>query len=155
MARSIIIIGAGMGGLASGIYGQANGFETRIFEMNSVPGGQCCSWKKGGYTFDGCIHHLFGCSPESRIYELWQELGAMPRDLVQPEECVSVLSPEGKLFRDHYDLGKLESHMLDLAPGDARTIREYSRGIKAFGGPDKYHNAIHELEQALYQKKQS
>jgi type I restriction enzyme R subunit len=27
--------------------------------------------------------------------------------------------------------------------------------IKAFGGPEKYHNAIHELEQALYQKKQS
>ena len=136
MSKSIIIIGSGMGGLAAGIYGQANGFETRIFEMHNLPGGQCCAWKQGGYTFDGCIHHLFGCSPESRIYELWQELGAMPRDLVQPEECVSVLSPEGKLFRDYYDLEKLESHMLELAPGDAPTIREYIRGIKAFGGPD-------------------
>ena len=33
MAQSVIIIGAGMGGLAAGIYGQINGFRTRIFEM--------------------------------------------------------------------------------------------------------------------------
>jgi phytoene dehydrogenase-like protein len=136
VAKSIIIIGAGMGGLAAGIYGQANGFETRIFEMHSLPGGQCASWKQGGYTFDACIHHLFGCSPASRIYELWQELGAMPREMVQPAECVSVLSPEGKLFRDHYDLEKLESHMLALAPSDAPAVRDYIRGIKAFGGRD-------------------
>jgi phytoene dehydrogenase-like protein len=136
MSRSIIIVGAGMGGLSAGIYGQANGFETRIFEMHSVPGGQATSWKRGGYTFDVCLHHLFGCSPKSRIYELWQEIGAMPRELVQPAECVSVLSPEGKLFRDYYDLEKLESHMLELAPADARVIREYLGGIRALGGPD-------------------
>jgi phytoene dehydrogenase-like protein len=30
--KRIIIIGSGMGGLATGIYGQRNGFETTIFE---------------------------------------------------------------------------------------------------------------------------
>jgi phytoene dehydrogenase-like protein len=40
MNKSIIIIGAGMGGLAAGIYGQMNGYQTKIFEMHSVPGGQ-------------------------------------------------------------------------------------------------------------------
>jgi phytoene dehydrogenase-like protein len=101
MARkSIIIIGAGMGGLAAGIYGQMNGFATRIFEMHSKPGGQCAAWKRKGYIFDACIHHLFGCDPSSRIYDLWQELGAMPRDLVPIRECVSVVSPDGRLFHD-------------------------------------------------------
>jgi phytoene dehydrogenase-like protein len=105
MARkSIIIIGAGMGGLAAGIYGQMNGFATRIFEMHSKPGGQCAAWKRKGYIFDACIHHLFGCDPSSRIYDLWQELGAMPRDLVPIRECVSVVSPDGRLFHDYYDL---------------------------------------------------
>jgi phytoene dehydrogenase-like protein len=136
MAKSVIIIGAGMGGLAAGIYGRANGFETRIFEMHSLPGGQCTAWKRGGYTFDVCIHHLFGCSPASRIHELWRETGAMPRDMVMPAECVSVLSPDGRLFRDHYDLGRLEHHLLDLAPGDEKPIRDYLRGIRAFSAPD-------------------
>lgn len=39
--KRIAIIGAGMGGLAAGIYGQLNGYQTEIFEMHSLPGGQC------------------------------------------------------------------------------------------------------------------
>jgi len=136
MAGSIVIIGAGMGGLAAGVYGRMNGFDTRIFEMHSVPGGQCCAWKRQGYTFDGCIHHLFGCAPGSRLYDLWRELGAMPREMVKPEECTSVLSPDGRLFRDYYDLDRLGAHLKELAPGDAKTIDEYIRGCRAFTGSD-------------------
>ena len=137
MADDIIIIGAGMGGLAAGIYGRLNGFRTRIFEMHTLPGGQCTAWKREGYTFDACIHHLFGCSPASRLYDLWRELGAMPRDLVQPAECTAVLSADGTtLFRDYYDLEKLEAHLLELAPADAKVIRDYIAGVRAFLGPD-------------------
>ena len=136
MAGSIIIIGAGMGGLAAGIYGRLNGFKTKIYEMHGLPGGQCASWRRGGYTFDACIHHLFGCSPASPIHGLWTELGAMPREMVKPAECVSVLGTDGKLFRDYYGLEKLESHMLELAPADAAVIEDYIRGIKSFLGRD-------------------
>ena len=40
MAGRSIIIGAGMGGLAAGIYAWMNGYNTRILEMHSKPGGQ-------------------------------------------------------------------------------------------------------------------
>lgn len=136
MAGSIIIIGSGMGGLAAGVYGRLNGFDTQIFEMNAVPGGQCCAWKRGGFTFDGCIHHLFGCAPGSRLYDLWRELGAMPREMVRLEECTSVLAPDGRLFRDFYDLERLRAHMIELAPGDAAAIDDYIRGCRAFAGED-------------------
>lgn len=99
MEKSIIIAGAGMGGLAAGVYGRLNGYHTTIFEQHSVPGGQCASWKRHGYTFDGCIHHLFGTDPSSKLYTLWRELGAMPRELARTSECVSVASPDGKLFK--------------------------------------------------------
>jgi len=128
--RSIIIIGAGMGGLASGIYGQLNGFSTRIFEMHSVPGGQCAGWKRKGYTFDGCIHHLMGCNPGSRLYRLWEELGAMPREMRVTEDCVSVCAPDGREFRDYYNLERLRDHMIELAPADRPTIEHYLRGIE-------------------------
>jgi phytoene dehydrogenase-like protein len=136
MADSIIIIGAGMGGLAAGIYGRMSGFKTQIFEMHTLPGGQCAAWKREGFTFDACIHHLFGCSPSSKIYGLWQELGAMPREMVKPAECVSVLSPDGKLFRDYYDIEKLEGHLHELAPADSQAITDYIKGIRAFSGDD-------------------
>lgn len=136
MGESVIIIGAGMGGLAAGIYGRLNGFKTKIFESHSLPGGQCASWKRDGFTFDACIHHLFGCAPASKLYGLWQELGAMPREMVKPAECVSVLSPDGRLFRDYYDLEKLEAHLIELAPADSGVIKDYIRGIKAFTKDD-------------------
>jgi phytoene dehydrogenase-like protein len=138
MKKSIIIIGAGMGGLASGIYGQINGYKTRIFEMHSVPGGQCAAYKRKGYTFDVCIHHLFGCSPQSKINMLWRELGAMPRELVYTKECVSVSSPDGKMFIDYYDLERLEQHLKELSPGDAKVIDEYIRAIAAFSKSDMW-----------------
>ena len=37
--KSIIIIGAGIAGLAAGCYGQMNGYRTQIFEMDTEPGG--------------------------------------------------------------------------------------------------------------------
>lgn len=138
MEKSIIIIGAGMGGLAAGIYAQLNGYRSRIFEMHSLPGGQCASWKRQGYTFDVCIHHLMGCAPGTRINGLWRELGAMPRNLVYTRECVSVASPEGRLFNDYYDLELLEQHLASLAPQDSGAVKEYIGGIKAFARGDAW-----------------
>jgi phytoene dehydrogenase-like protein len=141
MARSIIIIGAGMGGLAAGIYGQINAYDTQIFEMHSRPGGQCASWKRKGYTFDACIHHFFGCKPGSNVNRMWHELGALPRELVPIEACTAVASPEGKMFIDYYDLERLKETLLKLSPADSRTIEQYIRAIKAFAN-DKIDDAI-------------
>lgn len=130
MNKSIIVVGAGMGGLAAGIYGRMNGYQTTIFEQHAIPGGQCTSWKRKGFTFDACIHHLFGCDRSTRLYDLWEELGAMPRELARTEEAVSVASVEGTLFNDYYDPDRLESHLKELAPDDSGVIEDYVRAIK-------------------------
>jgi phytoene dehydrogenase-like protein len=49
----IIIIGAGVAGLAAGCYAQMNGYRTQIFELHDQPGGLCTAWERKGYTFDG------------------------------------------------------------------------------------------------------
>jgi phytoene dehydrogenase-like protein len=136
MGKSIIIIGAGMGGMACGVYGQVNGYDTRIFEAHNLPGGQCAGWKRKGYTFDACIHHLFGCSPGSGIYSLWNELGAMPIELTYTKECVSALSPDGKLFVDYYDPERLEHHLKEISPQDSKVIDDYIKGIRVFSKGD-------------------
>ncbi len=83
MEESIIIIGAGIAGLTAGCYASMNGYSTRMFEMHIRPGGLCTAWKRNGYTIDGCIHHLAGASPVSRLYRVWEELGSVQgRDMV-------------------------------------------------------------------------
>ncbi len=132
MAKSVIIIGAGMGGMSAGIYGQMNGYGTQIFEMHTRPGGQCTSWKRKGYTFDPCIHHFFGCKPGSAVNRMWHELGALPRELVSIGECTAVASQDGKTFIDYYDLEKLKETLLKLSPADSKAIGQYIKAIRAF-----------------------
>ena len=132
MAKSIIVIGAGMGGMAAGIYGQMNGYETQIFEMHTKPGGQCTSWKRKGYTFDACIHHFFGCKAGSSVNQMWHELGVLPRQLLNIEECTAIASLDGKMFVDYYDLGRLKEMLLKLSPSDSKAIEQYIGAIKSF-----------------------
>jgi phytoene dehydrogenase-like protein len=76
MTQSIIIIGGGIAGLSAGCYAQMNGYQTRIFELHDKPGGLCTSWKRKGYTFDGCIEWLTGTTPGTAVNRIWHELGA-------------------------------------------------------------------------------
>jgi len=130
MYKSIIIIGAGMGGMAAGIYGRMNGYATTIFEAHSIPGGQCTAWKRKGYTFDACIHHLFGCGPGTKIHGLWEELGAMPRKLVYPKDCVAVASADGRMFHDFYDLESMERELMEISPADAKAVQAYVEAVR-------------------------
>jgi phytoene dehydrogenase-like protein len=130
--KSLIIIGAGIGGLSAGCYAQMNGYRSQIFEMHTVPGGVCTGWKRKGYTFDGCMHHLVGCAPGTRIYRMWQELGAMPRPVHFPTDLICIENTEGKRFIVYTDLDRLEAHMRDLAPADGAAIAEFLGAARRF-----------------------
>jgi len=126
----IIVIGAGIGGLAAGCYARMNGFQTTIFESGERAGGLCTSWNRGGFTFDGCIRHFAGLKPESALYKMWSDLGATPEEAFFPEELVKVIDESGRTFTVYYDTDRLEEEMKSLAPEDSDTIEEYIKAIK-------------------------
>lgn len=47
-----IIIGAGIGGIATAIYLARQGIKVTILEKNSAPGGRCSQFTKDGHIFD-------------------------------------------------------------------------------------------------------
>jgi phytoene dehydrogenase-like protein len=129
--RSIIIIGAGIAGLSAGCYAQMNGFRTRIVEMHTQPGGLCTSWKRQGYTVNGCIHWLVGSSPKSNFYQIWEELHAVQgREFIYPEVYARFEGIDGKTFIAYSDIGRLEQHMKEIAPEDARVVDEFIKNIR-------------------------
>jgi phytoene dehydrogenase-like protein len=107
-----------------------NGYSTQIFEMHSLPGGLCTSWKRKGYTFDGCIHHLAGCQMDHKLYHVWEELGAMPRPVLYSQELVQAEDAAGNRLTVYTDLDRLAQHMQELAPEDAMTIDELVHAAK-------------------------
>lgn len=133
MRDSIIIIGAGIAGLSVGCYGRMNGYRTRILEMHDKPGGLCTSWRRQGFTFDGCLHWLVGSRPGSGFNQIWQELGAL-RDceIVDHEAFMRVEGEGGETFILYTDIDRLEAHMKDLAPADAEEIEAFCNTVRRF-----------------------
>jgi len=111
--------------MSAGCYGQMNGYRTSIFEMHTIPGGLCTSWKRKGYTIDGCMHFLLGSNPGTGFYRIWEELGAVQgRPMVNQEEYIRFEGEDGKVFNVYTDIDRLEQHMKELAPEDEKVIEE-------------------------------
>ncbi len=125
--KSMIIIGGGIAGLSTGVYGRLNGFRTRIFEMHKKkPGGLCTAWKRQGFTIDGCIHWLVGSGEHSAFHRIWKELGALEqKTIVDFDEYGRFEAADGTIFVVYTDLERLERHMKELSPEDAPVIDEF------------------------------
>jgi len=133
VAKSVIVIGAGVAGLATGAYAQMNGYRTRIFEMHDKPGGLCTAWERKGYTIDGCLHWLVGSAPGLDMYDMWRELGVLQGQKVIDMDCFyRVEDAEGRAFNLFCDIDRLEQHMRESAPEDAKVIGECIRAIRHF-----------------------
>jgi phytoene dehydrogenase-like protein len=131
--KSIIIIGAGIAGLCTGVYAQANGYRSRIFEMHSLPGGLATAWKRRGYTIDGCIHWLVGSSPHNGLHSLWQEVGMLDGLTFVDNEIYAIVEDQrGRRLCLFVDPDRLEQEMLRLSPQDAAPIHEFCEGVRFF-----------------------
>ncbi|MFN8379934.1 MAG: NAD(P)/FAD-dependent oxidoreductase [Anaerolineae bacterium] len=149
--KHVIIIGAGVAGLAAGCYARMNGYRATIFELHNLPGGLCMAWDRKGYTFDGCIHYLFGSGEGQPFNQMWRELGAVQgRQFVHHDEYQRVTDGEKTLIV-YADPDRLEQHMLELSPADAGLIRSFCAGVRQFRHFDMW--PLYEKPRALYSGK--
>lgn len=84
-----VIIGAGIGGLATAIRLQLKGYQSEVYEVNAYPGGKLTEFQVGGYRFDAgpslftlpeqvdALFHAAGKDP--RAYYTYQRLDPITR----------------------------------------------------------------------------
>ncbi|MFO1487763.1 MAG: NAD(P)/FAD-dependent oxidoreductase [Verrucomicrobiota bacterium] len=140
--KSILIIGAGIAGLATGSYGRMNGYRTRILEHHSEPGGVAKAWKNNGYLVDGGIHYLMGHRPGLACHDIYRELGLFTNRKFPDLDTFVHFRDEvtGRSISFTGDLEKMAKDLKDLAPEDARFVDRFIRGIKAFQKTDIFGN---------------
>ncbi len=132
-SKTVLIIGAGVAGLAAGCYAQMNGLRSKIFELHDLPGGLCTAWERKGYIFDGCIHYLFGSGEGQPFNELWKELGVLPgRAMIDHAEFMRVSDSRGKTLVTYADPEHLAQHIAELSPADAHLGKELADGVRTF-----------------------
>ena len=130
MNQKIAIIGSGISGMTAGIYLQQAGFQTEIFEKNTVPGGECTGWIRNGYTIDNCIHWLTGTKNGSALNHLWKNTGVLGNPdglgetkLIHPDKFYSVSSGTKKITFWH-DLERTREELLAFFPADTSEINQ-------------------------------
>ncbi|MDF2987894.1 MAG: dependent oxidoreductase [Eubacterium sp.] len=125
MAKKVLIIGAGLAGLSTGIYLQKQGIATEIFEISGQAGGMCIAWERQGYRFDGCIHWMVGTKPDTPYYKLYREVHALEADTVIYNTESIKTEINGTTFEIPMKLPAFKNFLLSVSPED-------SSGIEAF-----------------------
>lgn len=131
--ETMLIIGAGLGGLSTGCYAQMNGYKTHLLEMHEIPGGCCTSWEKGKFTFDWCVSWLLGSGPGNEMYDVWREIGGLDgKQIRHPEVFNIVTTASGDSVRFYSDPDKLEKHLCEISPEDTKLIKNFCKGLRQF-----------------------
>ncbi|MFX1261305.1 MAG: phytoene desaturase family protein [Promethearchaeota archaeon] len=129
--KSMIIIGAGLGGLSTGCYAQMNGYESKIFEYHSKPGGVAAVWRRGEYLIDGGIHFLICHRPGTQIYDVYNEIGAVGSyEIRDMTKYMRFMDETGsKVVEFTMDFDRLERDLIEISPEDADEIRAFIKEV--------------------------
>lgn len=75
--KSVVIIGAGLGGLFTGTLLAKEGFHVTLLEKNATIGGGLQTFKRFGEHFDTGMHVIGGMNPNGNIWKICRYLGIL------------------------------------------------------------------------------
>jgi phytoene desaturase len=124
-APHAIVIGAGLGGLASAMRLGAKGYRVTVLDKLDRVGGRGSSITKGGHRFD--LGPTIVTVPQ--VYkDLWTACGRKFEDdveLVPLDPFYEVRWPDGSRFRAMQDTAEMEAEVARLSPGDVKGYRRF------------------------------
>ena len=124
MEKNVIVVGAGLGGIATALRLAKKGFKVKILEKNSQAGGRLNQLKKDGFTFD-VGPSFFSMSFEFK--EFADDCGIdIPFDFVELDPLYSVnFRGNPKTFHLYKDLKKLAEQFEGVEPDFEKKMTAY------------------------------
>lgn len=118
MAKSVIIIGAGLGGLTAAALLAHRGFDVTLLEKNAQSGGKVFEYRAGGFRWDIAPASF---APKWALEKLFADLDlALDHYLrLQPiDPQTRYFFPDGEVFDAQRDWAALTAEINRIAPGD-------------------------------------
>lgn len=122
---SVLIIGAGLGGLAAAIHLAARGERVTVLEQNDSVGGKVNQVSAAGYSFDTGASLL---TMRHVLDELFAAAGRRAEDylrLTPLEPICRYRWPDGVRFDASSDLALTESRVAEISPPDVEGFRRF------------------------------
>ena len=143
-----IIIGAGIGGLASAMRLGAKGYRVTVIDRLDRAGGRASSITQGGHRFD--LGPTIVTVPQI-LRELWAACGRdFDRDVVlKPmDPFYEIRFDDGQTFTMRKDPAAMRAEVARIAPADAKGYAAFLKGAEAryrFGFEDLGRRPMHKL----------
>lgn len=124
MSKNVLVVGAGLGGLATALRLSKKGYHVQILEKNGQPGGRLNQIKKDGFTFD-TGPSFFSMSYEFK--EFADECNIdLPFKFVELDPLYSVnFSDNPRTFYLYKDIKKLSEQFIDVEPDFEAKMEKY------------------------------
>ncbi len=125
MNKSVIVIGAGLGGLSAAIRLAKSGFSVRILEKNTSVGGKVNFVEEGGYKFDTGASLL---TMRHVLEDLFEYAGRRLEDyleIVRLNPICRYRWTDKTVFDASTDLQKTESEIEKISPPDVENFRRF------------------------------
>jgi phytoene desaturase len=148
IANEAIVIGAGIGGLASAMRLGAKGYRVTVIDRLDMPGGRGTSITEGGHRFD--LGPTIVTVPQG-LRDLWAVCGRdFDRDvtLVPMDPFYEIRWPDGSKFTMRGDTDAMLAEVARLSPGDVAGYARFQADAKAryqFGFEDLGRRSMHQL----------
>jgi len=123
--KKAIIIGAGVGGIATAIFLAQKGISVEVYEKNSNPGGRCSQMIQEGHRFDLGATILLMPSIYRNVFS---GLGLdMDKELqtTSLEPVYKIFFGDGTEFAFTRDAGKMKSQLEAIEPGSFKQYEKY------------------------------
>jgi len=131
MNKHVIVVGGGIAGLSAGVYAKKCGFDVTILESHSVAGGNCTSWRRDGYLFEGGMHWLTGTKGGDPINKLWRHIGALDDSVkIYESEPFYQYGYNGTRIKLHRNVDMTMWHLAEHFPKDYGALRLLAEAIR-------------------------
>jgi phytoene desaturase len=124
-ARRVIVVGAGVAGLACGIRLRQMGYDVTVLEKNEVPGGRCGRMTLDGFSFDTGPTLLM--IPET-LEQLFRDVGRRLSDYIplqRLDPAYRVTFSDGRTFNFFSDRLKAEQEVRRFGEGELAGFRRF------------------------------
>lgn len=145
--KSVIVIGAGIGGMAAATHLARRGLDVTVLEKNSRPGGRCDQFSREGHTFDTGPTLLV----MPLLYEAeFSSLGASMHgilDLQRVDPTYHLVFEDGSRLALTSDMKSLQEQLDAFEPGSFQGLLRYMQE-----GHRHYHLGIEKLVNRDFRK---
>lgn len=123
--KSVIIVGAGVGGLTTSIHLARRGYKVRILEKNAYVGGRCSAFNREGHRFDVGATMVMMTDIYKKTWESFGKNVFEELELQQLDPIYNINFHTGENIQFSSDLTKMQNELERIEPDSFNKFLRY------------------------------